>query len=90
MTNFEEYVKPELMSVAVVLYIIGLMLKNTEKIKDKYIPGVLGIIGILICSVYVLSVEGISGMGVFTAITQGIICAGIAVYVNQIIKQSTK
>lgn len=90
MTNFEEYVKPELMIVAVVLYIIGLMLKHTEKIKDKYIPAALGIIGVLISSVYILSVEGISGIGVFTAITQGVMCAGIAVYVNQLLKQSTK
>ena len=90
MANIETYIKPELLVVAVVLYIIGLMIKNTEKINDKYIPSILGIAGIVICSIYIISIEGFNALTIFTAITQGILVAGVAVYVNQLIKQSSK
>ena len=42
----KEYIKPELIIVAIVLYFIGIGIKNTEFIKDKYIPIILGIIGV--------------------------------------------
>ena len=90
MVNIEMYVKPELLIVAVVLYVLGLMIKQTKKVKDKYIPVILGAIGVLVCFVYVFAIEPISLMGVFTALTQGILVAGVAVYVNQVIKQSSK
>lgn len=90
MMNIEMYVKPELLIVAVVLYVLGLMIKQTKKVKDKYIPVILGAIGVLVCFVYVFAIEPISLMGVFTALTQGILVAGVAVYVNQVIKQSSK
>ena len=34
----KEYIKPELLILAVVLYFVGMGIKNTELIKDKYIP----------------------------------------------------
>ena len=38
----KEYIKPELLVVVIVLYFIGMGLKYTELIKDKYIPMILG------------------------------------------------
>ena len=35
------YVKPELIVVAVVLYFIGMGLKQSQTVKDKYIPLIL-------------------------------------------------
>ena len=32
------YVKPELIVVAIALYFIGVWMKNSEVLKDKYIP----------------------------------------------------
>lgn len=37
-----KYVKPELLVVAVVLYFIGMGLKQSQTVKDKYIPLILG------------------------------------------------
>lgn len=88
MENLHEYIKPELLVLVAVLYIVGLMIKQTEKIKDKYIPAILGVMGILLSLLYVLATEGVALIGVFTAITQGILVAGVAVYVNQLIKQA--
>ena len=95
MDQIFSYVKPELLIVVVVLYFIGVMIKKSENISDKFIPMILGIIGMLICGLYVFATSTVSGsqevaMALFTAITQGIIVAGLSTYVNQLIKQSGK
>lgn len=89
------YVKPELLIVAAVLFFAGTMLKQIQAIKDKYIPLILGAVGIVICAMYVFAtcecntVQNVA-MAVFTAITQGILVAGLSTYVNQVIKQANK
>lgn len=88
--DYVNYIKPELGIVIAMLYVLGLIIKQTEKINDKYIPAILGVVGIILCYAYVVSIEGFTGVGGFTAVTQGILCAGAAVYVNQLIKQSNK
>ena len=89
------YVRPELLVVAVVLYFLGMWLKQAVFIKDKYIPLVLGIVGIFVCRIYVASVAAFTTAqdilsAIFAAITQGILVAGLSNYVNQIIKQIGK
>jgi hypothetical protein len=91
---YKEFIKPEILILIPVLYLIGYGLKNS-KIKDKLIPLSLGIIGILLAGLYVLATCDIKGgkeiaMALFTAITQGILVAGASVYFNQIYKQSKK
>ena len=91
----KEYIKPELIVVAIVLYFVGMGIKNTELIKDKYIPIILGILGVIISAIYIIATSQINGYQevltvIFTAIVQGILVAGAAVYVNQIIKQKNK
>lgn len=95
MEQILNYVKPELLIVAVVLYFIGMGIKKTDAISDKYIPAILGVLGVIICGIYVVATCTISGsqeiaMAIFTAITQGILVAGLSNYVNQIIKQAIK
>lgn len=90
-----DYVKPELMVVAVVLYLVGMALKKTERISDKYIPVILGIFGIMLALLYVIATSTVTGiqdilLAVFTAIIQGILCAGLSTYVNQTVKQLGK
>lgn len=87
MEQIMNYVKPELLIVAVVLYFIGMGIKKSEVIPDKYIPAILGALGILICGIYVIATCAISGaqeiaMAIFTAITQGILVAGLSNYVK--------
>lgn len=86
------YVKPELIVVAVVLYIIGVGIKKMDVIKDKYIPCILGVLGILLCAIWVMANTSIGTvtkmlMAVFTSIVQGVLVAGLSVYGNQLIKQ---
>lgn len=95
MEQIMNYVKPELIVVAIVLYFIGMGLKRAETISDKYIPLILGGIGIVLCAIWVLATCPLDtgqniAMAVFTAIIQGILVAGLSTYVNQIIKQVQK
>lgn len=95
MEQIMNYVKPELVVVAIVLYFIGMWLKQAAFIKDKYIPLVLGIVGIFVCSIWVMATASFAtgqdiASAVFTAIVQGILVAGLSTYVNQIIKQLNK
>ena len=89
------YVKPELIVVAVVLYFVGMWLKKAQAVKDKYIPLILGGIGIVLCAIWVFATSTIGtgqeiAMAVFTAIVQGILVAGVSTYINQIVKQAGK
>lgn len=77
-----DYVKPELIVVALVLYFVGMWIKQSEAVKDRYIPLINGGLGIVICGIYVLATSTCrSGqeifMAIFTAITQGILLAGL-------------
>lgn len=95
MDQIMNYVKPELLIVAVVLYFIGNGLKQAQAVKDKYIPLILGMAGIVISAVYVFATCPCgtgkeAAMAVFTVITQGILVAGLSTYVNQIGKQLNK
>lgn len=95
MEQIMNYVKPELVVVAVVLYFVGMGLKKAETVTDKYIPIILGAVGIVICGIYVVATCDLKGtqniaMAIFTAIVQGILVAGLSNYVNQLIKQMNK
>lgn len=88
--DYQSYIKPELLILIPVLYIAGMIIKNTDAIKSKYIPAILGAVGIGLASLYVLAVEGISGTSLFTAITQGVLVAGAAVYTNELLEHIGK
>ena len=95
MEQIMNYVKPELIVVAIVLYFCGMALKQTQVVKDKYIPMLLGAGGIVLCGIWVLATSPLGNgqeiaMAVFAAIVQGILMAGLSNYVNQIIKQANK
>ena len=87
-----EYVKPELLVLAFVLYFVGMALKKSETVSDRFIPLILGFIGIVLASIYVFATSDIQGTqavleALFTGIVQGVLCAGLSTYVNQLIKQ---
>ena len=85
----KDFIKPELLVLIPVLYIIGRGFKKTSLIKDKFIPLLLGSISILLASLYIFATSDVNGikeitMAIFTAITQGVLIAGASVYANQI------
>ena len=87
-----EYIKPELLILIPVLYIIGMGIKKANFIANKWIPLILGGCGIVLSIIYVLSTSPLNSvqtvfMAIFTALTQGILVSGASVYANQIFKQ---
>ena len=91
---FKEFVKPELIILIPVLYLVGMGIKRTS-LKDSLIPIFLGIIAIGLSALYVFATSDIHNgkdiaMAVFTALTQGVLMAGGSVYFNQIYKQLSK
>ena len=76
LTNF---LNPANYTVSIALFLIGLFLKKTPRIPSWSIPYILGVLGVVAC----LFISGFS----FQSAIQGIIAAGIAVYVHQLGKQ---
>lgn len=91
----KETITPELYPMVVVLYVIGIYLKNSMHVSNKWIPAILGIISIIMNTLYILSrnpfydipMHQLLGM-ILTIFVQAIMMAACAVYFNQIIKQS--
>lgn len=76
------YIVGEGLILIPVIYIIGMIIRKTDKIPNKYIPIILLPLGIL-------GAMGIMGFTVKAAI-QGILITGAAVYGDQVYKQMTK
>ncbi len=76
------YITENALILIPVLLIMGQIIKNIEKISDKWIPVILLPIGIV-------GAMALGGWTVASAI-QGILVTGAAVYGNQIVKQLKK
>lgn len=73
------YVSASSLILVPVVYIIGMILKGTEKIPDKYIP-------VILLGVGIASSLGVNGLNA-NSIIQGVLVTGVAVYTNQLLKQ---
>lgn len=81
-TEILNYIVGEGLILIPAVYIVGMIIRKTDKIPNKYIPVILLPLGIL-------GAMGIMGFTVRAAI-QGILITGAAVYGDQIYKQMTK
>ncbi len=92
--DLKEFIKPELLILIPVLYVIGIGLKKS-KLSDALIPLVLGGIAIVLSAAWVIATSDISTLkdvayALFISVTQGILSAGASVYINQLYIQSKK
>ena len=92
--ELNEYIKPELLVLIPVLYLIGAAIKKSA-IADKFIPWILGGVSVALSALWILANCAVHNSAevfaaIFTAITQGILIAGASVYVNQLWKQTGK
>ncbi len=92
--ELKEYIKPELLVLIPVLYLIGVAVKKS-KVADKFIPWILGGVSVALSALWILAssfpaTAADAALAVFTAVTQGVLIAGASVYVNQLIKQTGK
>ncbi len=90
----KEFIKPELLILIPVLYLFGVALKRSV-VADWLIPWILGGVSVTLSLVFIAATSEFSGWqsilsGVFSGITQGVLCAGASVFVNQLVKQKDK
>ena len=76
-----DYIVQEAYILVPVLYVIGVFLKRTPKVRDWLIPWILMGLGML--GGFFLSGMKLSGL------LQGILVTGITVFTNQLYKQTT-
>lgn len=89
------YINPELIVLVPVLYVRGMMLKAKNAIPDTAIPARLGVAGVLLAAIWCMATVQPVGLWavlltLVTAVMQGVLCAGAAVYADQLGKQSAK
>lgn len=77
-----KFIPEQLLILVAALYVVGIFLKNSPKVSDWSIPWVLLIVGI----VGAIGLEGVSVL----AVIEGVICVGVAVLTNQLIKQTSE
>lgn len=77
------FIPESFLIVIPVLVALGAFIKNTNLLRDEFIPALLGVFGVALCS-------GIAKEVDVNTIMQGILCAATAVYGNQNIKQLAK
>lgn len=77
-----QFVPQQLLILVATVYVLGIGLKKTEKIKDNFIP----IILIVFSIIFSIVIQGFSG----ESILQGILCWGVAIGINQTGKQIKK
>lgn len=92
--ELNEYIKPELLVLIPVLYLIGTAVKKS-KVADKFIPWILGGVSVALSALWIFATAfpataAEAALVVFTSITQGVLIAGASVYVNQLVKQTGK
>ncbi|KHL97371.1 PPE-repeat protein [Paenibacillus sp. IHB B 3415] len=76
------FIKPELLAIVAVCWVVGYILKQTPRVPDWTI-----IYGVTLAAIILVSLT----LG-FTAesFLQGILCGAVAVYGNQLVKQVQK
>ena len=90
MALISEFVKPELLVIAVLCYILGVFLKNAAFFADKWIPFAVLVFGIVMAILYIAIMldTGFIPKTILGGFIQGILCAALAVFANQLYKQT--
>ena len=82
--EFLPHIHPELSILIPVLYIVGYAIKSFKPSIKKNIPLILLAGGILLSCLWVIGTSEVNGDNlynlIFTAIVQGTLCAGMAVF----------
>lgn len=92
--DYLQFIKPELLVLVPILYVLGTWFKQSTVIKNWMIPFILSGLGVLLSLAYLLSVEftavgNLIAAYIFTSTVQGILCAAGAVFTQNIVKQVT-
>ena len=82
--DFSSYLIEKMLVLVPVLYIIGMFIKSTPKVKDWLIPWILLGLGL----VGAVAIGLTTGVPIVDAVIQGILVTGVTVLTNQLIVQT--
>lgn len=82
MESLQTYIIDNALILVPALLVIGAIIKNTQVVKDKFIPVILLVLGIA-------GAYGLLGISVEATI-QGILVSGVSVFSSQLVKQLGK
>lgn len=82
MESLQTYIIDNALILVPALLVIGAIIKNTQVVKDKFIPVILLVLGIA-------GAYGLLGISVESTI-QGILVSGVSVFSSQMVKQLGK
>ncbi len=82
--DFSSYLIEKMLVLVPVLYIIGMFIKSTPKVKDWLIPWILLGLGL----VGAVAIGITTGVPIVDAVIQGILVTGVTVLTNQLIIQT--
>lgn len=82
--DFSSYLIEKMLVLVPVLYIIGMFIKSTPKVKDWLIPWILLGLGL----VGAVAIGITTGVPIVDAVIQGILVTGVTVLTNQLIVQT--
>ena len=78
-------------AITVICYLLGIACKASERVKDNYIPSIMGVAGAALGVVaYATKMPEFEGFHIVTAVAVGIVSGLAATGVNQIFKQADK
>lgn len=92
--DYLKFIKPELLVLIPVLYVLGIWLKNSSIVQNWKIPFILTGVSVFLSALYLLGTEfpstaSLVAAFIFTAVVQGVLCAAGAVFTQNIVKQLT-
>lgn len=93
MEQINQFIKSEYMVLVAALYLLGRVLRKLKKLPNQFIPFILTTCGIALAGLSVFSRYHEymnAAAAVFDATVQGILCAGMAVYTNEVAKHCGK
>lgn len=91
MEQISQFVSAEYAILAAVLYCLGRALKSIRKFPNQFIPLALTGCGIVLACLSVVSRYGEYAnwaAALFEGVVQGVLCTGMAVYLNEVISHS--
>lgn len=77
-----KYVTEQALVLIPALYVIGLIIKGTEKVSNKWIPVILLPLGVA----GTIALMGLNA----NAVIQGVLVTGVTVFADQVVKQVKK
>ena len=93
MEQISQFVSAEYAILAAVLYCLGRVLKSIRKFPNQFIPLALTGCGIVLACLSVVSRYGEYAnwaAALFEGVVQGVLCTGMAVYLNEVISHSAR